>query len=146
MLRKLIGIAAGYLFAVIFTVLALWVVYSQVNTDWAFKIESFQSSTRWVFASIACGFIGAMIAGAVCFLISKSSRAVNALAGVFIVVGLCLAVFALTEPGVIEYRPLQEFDFIEAREKSRSPIWYNFLMPFVSAAGVIVGGGNRKEE
>ena len=93
--------------------------------------------------SVFLGFIGAVIAGWVCFVISKSRRAVKALAGVFIVLGLGLAIFTMTQPGTADKRP-PEMSFMAAGEKAYSPTWYNFAIPIVGAVGVLIGGGMMK--
>lgn len=145
MLRKVLGVIGGYVFVAIFTILCLLGTYSVMGTEWAFKPESFEASIGWSLGSVVYGFVGAVIAGWLCRLISNSRGAVIALAGVFIVLGISLAIYTMMQPKPIEKRP-SDMSFVAAGEKAYSPDWYNFMIPIVGAAGAIIGGGLKKDD
>jgi len=83
----------------------------------------------------------AVIGGLICAAIAKGGKAPAVLAIVAFVLGLLLAYPSLVaqkkNAGLVRSG---DVPMMEAMQKAQEPVWMPFLFPFVSAAGVLIGG------
>lgn len=145
MARKVIGVIVGYIVMALFVFLTFTGAYLGLGAEQAFKPGNYNVSLRWIVISVVLGLIAAIIGGYVCALIAKSSRAAQVLAGIVLVLGLLVAIPALTandpRPNV---RP-REVPNMQAMQNARSPKWVALLNPIIGAVGVLVGAGIRQQ-
>ena len=143
MVRKILGVIIGYVAMSIFVVVTFILALLVLGPDGAFKPGEFGPSNLWIAISFVLGFAGAVLAGLVCALIAKSSKPVMVLAGIALIMGLVLAIPALTAEPVIEERT-EDLPSLEAMQKGQQPGWVAALNPFVGAAGILLGGRLRR--
>jgi hypothetical protein len=140
MWRILGGVVLGYLAMVLWvmaTFTALWLVLGQ---EAAFRPGTSQVTGAWLAGSLPLAFLGAVLGGWAAFRIGRERGrgAVAWLIGVVLVVGLVSAVTTMgAEPAGPPPAGLGPF---EAASQAVQPLWYAWLMPFVGAAGVWLGG------
>lgn len=144
MLRKILGVIAGYIVTAICIILFFTCAYLAMGADQAFKPGLYVPSNRWIVVSIILGFIAAVIGGYVSALIGKSGAA-PILAGAVLVLGLIVGIMTVLTPATNETRSGAVSNF-EAMQKAQEPAWLALLNPFVGATGVIVGGKLRKRK
>lgn len=140
--RAIAAVIVGYLviFVAVFMLLSLlWVM---LGPSGAFEPASFQTSTAWSLASLALGFVAAVLGGFVCARIARSAGPVKALAGLVLVLGLLFAIPAVMMEPSSEARA-DDMPMFEAMSKAVTPPWVAFVNAFVGAAGVMVGGRRR---
>ena len=145
MLRKIVGVIAGYIFVIAFIIGAFSLSYAFLGTERSYQPGSFKVSMLWIVLSSIIGFVAALFAGFLCRLISRSSGAVQFLAGLFLVLGIAMAVFQMVNPKPDLPRE-GEVSGADAMAKSVSPDWVNFLNPFIGAIGVLAGGSLRRDD
>ena len=145
MARKIIGVIVGYIVMALFVFLTFTAAYLALGTEQAFKPGNYNVSLRWIAISTVLGLIAAIIGGFVCALISKSSRACQVLAGLVLVLGLLVAIPALTTNDVRPNVRAKEVPNLEAMRYARTPKWVALLTPIVGAVGVLVGAGIRQQ-
>ena len=101
-------------------------------------------TTLWIVVSIALSLIAAIVGGVVCSAIAKNPRAVLALAGLVLVLGLLSAIPALTTPGANETKVrTSDVGNMEAMMNAKQPAWIALLNPLIGVAGVMIGGRFR---
>ena len=144
--RSIAAVIVGYLAMFILQFIVFMTVYTAVGPDWSFKPGNYHASTRWLLMMWTVDFVTAAIAGLICARISKSRRAILALAVVTIVIGLTLGALhvATQPPDTGEVRPANVPNMV-AMTKARHPVWVIFLGPFIAAAGVVVGGTLKRQ-
>jgi magnesium-transporting ATPase (P-type) len=141
MVRSVLGVIGGYVLMLVLQIATFMIVYTVMGANWSFKPRAFQASTRWTLMQFAVVLITAAIAGFVCAIISKSSKAPLALAGLVLLLGLALAAGkVMTQPADPHDVRVGPVPNMEAMQKARHPAWVIFLGPFIGAAGVVIGG------
>jgi hypothetical protein len=146
MVRSIIGVIVGYIIMFVLNFIGFVTLYAVVGPSQAFKARSYLASNRWILMSLVIIFITGIIAGLICAAIAKGGRAPLALALVVIVLGLLLAIPAVMKARANAgmARPA-EITQMEAAQNAYWPIWAPFLFPFISAAGVVVGGKLKRK-
>ena len=148
MARTILSVILGYATMVVVTIAGIGVLWGIVGVEGAFQPDSTVASTPWALASCVVGLGAAVGGGWVAAAIGKhpTNLGVKALAGVVVVLGLLLAFMTLgQEPKPLpEGKQMADLSFSEAGAVATSPTWYNFVIPLVGAAGVVLGGGLRK--
>ncbi len=92
MLRKIIGVVAGYVAMAVLIFILFTVLYLILGADGAFQPGNYQASGTWLVLSFILGLIAAVVGGFVCVLIAKDKKAALWLAGLVLVLGLILAI------------------------------------------------------
>ena len=144
MLRKVAGVIVGYIVMALLVFLTFSGAYLAMGAGQAFKPGSFNVSLRWIAVSLVLGLIAAIVGGFICALIAKSTRAAQVLAGIVLLLGIIVAIPALTR---VDTRPIvrpREVSNIQAMQNARTPKWFAILNPIVSTIGVLVGAGLRQ--
>lgn len=144
MVRVIAGVIVGYIVSVALTVAGIFGAWAAFGVEGAFAENSTVASTQWSITICVLGFVAAIVAGATAAAIGRHPKrlAVKLLAAVMLLLGLGAAVINMgIEP---QPRPAdwagRDVGFTEAGEVASSPTWYNFVIPFIGAAGVVVGG------
>ncbi len=148
MLRTVLSVIAGYLSLAITAFLGVMLAWAVLGASAAFEEGSTTASVPWSLINCAFGLLAGVVGGWVASRIGKhpGNVPVKALSVLVLVLGLGLAVAQLGK----EVEPLPagkssaELTFMEAGDVAISPDWYNFTIPFIGVAGVLVGGGLAK--
>jgi hypothetical protein len=144
MLRTIAGVIVGYIAVVVVTIAGVFVSWAIFGAEGAFAPGSTVASLPWSITSCLIGFIAAIIAGVVAATIGKDpdNLSVKILAGLMLVLGLGIAVMTMgVEPGPMPAGTvLADMSFMEAGAVAVNPAWYNWVIPFIGAAGAFVGG------
>jgi hypothetical protein len=141
MARTIIGVIVGYVLMFILNFAAFVTLYAVIGPNQAFEPGLYLASTKWIAISMIMIIITGAIAGLVCAVIAKGGRAPLALAVMVIVLGLLLAIPAMMKAQVNSklVRP-GDVPQMQAAQLAYWPVWCPFLFPFISAAGVLIGG------
>ena len=140
MARTIIGVIVGYVLMFILNLAAFVTLYAVLGPEQAFAPGLYLASTKWVAISFVILIITGIIAGLVCALIAKG-RGPLALAIVVVVLGLLLAIPAMMKTQV-NSKLVRSGDVpsMQAAQLAYWPVWCPFTFPFISAAGVLIGG------
>jgi amino acid transporter len=144
MLRKVAGVIVGYVVMACLVFLTFSVAYLALGTDQAFKPGSYNISLRWIAVSLVLGVIAAIVGGYTCALIARSTRAAQVLAGIVVLLGLLIAIPALTGNDPRPSTRPRDVPNIQAMQNARTPKWFALLNPIVGAVGVLIGAGLRQ--
>jgi hypothetical protein len=137
----ILGIVAGYL------VMTIWIM-ATVSLTWKMVGPEF-ATMGWIAINIPLSFIGAYLGGSFAQRLGRDrgQAAVGGLAILVIIFGLVSAFIALfgdaPEPAVTNPDGLT---MAEASAGAIQPMWYNFVIPIVGAAGILLGGRRRPSE
>src|SRR5687767_12248712 len=96
MARKILGVIVGYVVMALLIFLTFSVTYLALGAGQAFKPGTYNVSLRWTAISFVLSLIAAIVGGYTCALIAKSTRAAQVLAGIVLVLGIIVAIPALT--------------------------------------------------
>ena len=75
MLRKIIGVVAGYVIMALLIFILFTLLYLVIGADGAFQPGNYQASGTWLVLSFILGLIAAVVGGFVCVLIAKDKKA-----------------------------------------------------------------------
>jgi|GEM_PF-281552 len=141
LIRRIIGIIAGYLAMAVFLFVTFSILYLILGSDGSFKPGSFQISTAWAVFSIILTSLAAIDGGLVCMLIAKHRGSLYLLAAFILVVGIASTVpkFSPTDPYANKVR-IGHVSNIEAMQNAIQPVSVLLINPILSAAGIILGG------
>jgi hypothetical protein len=147
MVRKIIGVIAGYIAMAAFVFITFTILYMILGAEGSFKPGSYQVSTTWIILSIILGLIAALVGGLVCVLIAKDRKVVYWLAGIVFVLGIILAVpqLSVSEEELNKVRE-ENIDNMEAMQNAKQPPLTLILNPIIGAIGVIAGSRLKKEK
>lgn len=145
MVRSIVAVIVSYISMFVLNLLGFVGLYAVVGPGNAFKPRAFLASNRWIAMALAVMFVSGIIAGLLCAAIARGRKAILALAGLILIVGLLLAI-----PAIMKHKANADLvragdvPVMEAMEKASWPIWAPFVFPFVSALGAVVGGKLKK--
>lgn len=146
MLRTVLAAIVGYLALALFVGVALMVAWMMVGAGFAFRPGTTDVTLGWLAINIPLSFIGAVLGGFVAALIDRSPRktAVKVLALLVVALGLALALKTLRAGTPQPPKPISELSSLEAGAYAKQPTWYSFAIPFIGAAGILMGGHLQK--
>lgn len=140
--RAILSVLAGYAGMVAVVMAVLTGAYLAMGADRAFAPGTYEVTGAWIavwgVTSAGAGVLG----GVVCARISRSGRAVLALAGLLLVLGVGNAAFRLTsETPAPEVRVRSgEVTNLEAMNQAQAPAWMYLSEPLVGMLAVLMGG------
>lgn len=145
MLRSVLGAIVGYVAMVVVVMAGIGLAWVGLGAEGAFAGEEPHPSNLWMVSNLVGGFIAALAGGLVALKSGRSQRAVKILAGLVLGLGLVVALLAPSSEvsGKSLNKPVAELSFMEAGEYAQQPSWYNWLIPLVGVAGVLLGGRDR---
>jgi len=141
MARTIIGVIVGYALMFILNICGFITMYAVLGQDQSFEPGLYLASTKWIVGTFVICLITGTIAGLICAVIARGGRAPLALAIAVIVLGLLLAIPAMMK-GQINSKLVRSGDTpsMQAAQLAYYPGWCPFVFPFLSAAGVMIGG------
>jgi hypothetical protein len=147
MLRKIIGVVAGYISMAALIFILFTTLYLVLGAEGSFQSGNFQASTTWLVLSTILGLIAAVIGGLVCVIIAKDHKAAIWLAGLVVVLGIILAIPGLNVPDE-EMNKVRDgnVDNIEAMQNAKQPPIALILNPIIGAIGVVAGSRLKKNK
>lgn len=147
MVRSILAAIAGYAVIAVVVVAGITLSWAILGGEGAFRGEGPEPSTAWMALSVVFGFLAAVVGGRVALKIGRSPLAVKILVGLVIVLGIVSALTA--ESSYASKRkidkPVAKMSFVDAGQHAKQPTWYNWTIPLVGAAGVLLGGRRRAE-
>ena len=145
MARKILGVIVGYVVMALVIFLTFTVAYLVMGAGQAFKPGTYNVSLRWIAISFVLGLIAAIVGGYTCALIARSTRAAQVLAGIVLVLGIIVAIPAITGSDTRPNTRPAEVPNMQAMQNARTPAWVAILNPIVGLVGVLVGASIRQK-
>ena len=144
MVRGIAAVIAGYIVMALWVFITMTVAFISLGPGFAFQGDTFDVSLGWVGLALSLGLAGAVLGGLAAALIAKRAAPVKALAAIILGLGIVFAVLRLVLPAPAVEDPApaspSAVSTIEAAANARQPVWYQFTIPFVGFAGVLLGG------
>ena len=129
MVKKIVGVIAGYIVMALFIFITFTGVYFAMGTDGAFQAGSYDVSMIWIVASIVLGIIAALLGGIVCALISKSHKTGIVLAAIVFVLGILMGVATAFSPEQQEVKVREgNVGSMEAMQHAKQPVHFEILL------------------
>jgi hypothetical protein len=141
MIRFVASIVAGYLVMAVLVVLGF--ALAMVVPDFAFEKDSFDVSTGWILFTLMVSLVAAAAGGLVAAIIARRHSAVLVLAILAFAIGL-LSATANRAKEKPSNDAVAGMSTLERAKNAKQPDWYAFLLPFVAAGGIALGGRCRK--
>ncbi|MEE8129061.1 MAG: hypothetical protein V3T48_02150 [Vicinamibacterales bacterium] len=148
MLRAILAVIVGYVALAIWVMVTLAVAWFALGSDFAFNEGNLEASTGWSVLMLVLGAIGGVIGGLIAASVGRAASPVKALAGFVLVLGLVIAV--MHQMGIGESEDtgqpvaVEELPMWEVATETKQPAWFDFALPFVGCAGVMIGGRMRR--
>jgi hypothetical protein len=115
-----------------------------MGANGAFKPGVFDPSLLWIGVTFFLGFLAALVGGYTCLAIAKTKRAAQVLAGLVLLLGILVAIPALTANDRRPNMRVGDVSNMDAMRKARTPGWVALMNPVIGAVGVMVGAGLRQ--
>ncbi len=147
MLRSIGSAIVGYIATFLVVFISLTAAYLLVGVDRAFRPGVYEVSALWVVISIVVGIGAALVGGWVARRIAGRALGPQILAGLVFVLGVAMAVPALTAETDLGAgadpvaQRTSEVGPMEAMQHAKSPLVAVLLNPLIGVVGVLVGGG-----
>lgn len=145
MWRSILGAVVGYIAMVAVVMVGIGIAWGLLGGSGAFSGEGPYPSTAWLAFNLVFGFVGSVAGGWVALKTGKGGLAVRILVGLMLVLGLYMALTAESSYANREPvdKPVAEMTFMEAGQHAKQPTWYNWVIPLIGVAGVLIGGRER---
>lgn len=140
--RSILAVVLGYLAMFVAIAISFTALQFGLGTETVFKPNSYEASGIFLAAAIGISFVVAVLGGLVCRLIQPTGRAPVALAVLVLVLGVAMALASSSAPAPGP-RPGDISPF-EAAKQARQPAWYSWSIPFIGAAGIMLGATLRR--
>ena len=146
MLKSILAIIVSYvamfaLFMAVFTGL-----YFLLGVERVFQPDSYEVSVLWIVLTLVVGFLGTLLAGYLCALISKSWRTCQVFALVVFLLALIQCLSALKRNPDAPNVRAGEVTYLEALGLAVTPLWLHFVNPIISGVGVLLGAGLKRRD
>ena len=105
MLRAIVSVIVGYVALSLWVFVTLGVAWFALGSEFALSEGTHEATTGWTVLMIGMGAIGAVIGGLITASSGRAVAPVKVLAGLVLVVGLALAVYAASRPSLSRLRP-----------------------------------------
>jgi hypothetical protein len=138
MLRSIGGVVVGYVALFIVTAGLFMTMWFGLGPDQIFEPGTFHPNIILNIGAPAISVLGALLGGWVCAKVSRSRKAVIALASIVLIVGLVAAYFTLQKPEPGARDP--KWTAKETMDHGREPNWYALANPFIGCFGILLGG------
>lgn len=143
---RIIGaVVVGYLVMVLLIFGTFTLAYLNMGADGAFKPSSYDATPLWLATSFAWGITAAVVGGFTCAAIAKRGKAPSILAGLVLVLGLLMAIPAITAAPDKKSKVRDEaVSNMDAMMNAVQPTWVVLLNPFLGAAGTLLGASFKR--
>jgi hypothetical protein len=139
MVKSIVAIIASYAAMFIFSMAVFMGAFLALGVERVFQPDSYEVSTLWMAVAALLSFCGSILGGLICAAISKSKRTCQIFAFLVFSLSLLACIPAMKRnPDAPNVRAGEVSNF-EALRLEVSPMWFHFLTPVISAAGVLLG-------
>lgn len=147
MVRKIMGVIAGYVEMIAFVFISFSVLYLILGPEGSFEAGTYEVSPVWIAMSIILGLIAAVLGGYVCTFIARSKKPAIVLAGVVWMLSIIMAIPSLgaAEEEIIKKRSIDVSNG-EAMQNAKQPVALLLLNSFIGALGVLGGSKLHKSK
>lgn len=139
MLRNIGGVIVGYLVMFAFILITFTVLYLLLGAEGSFQPNSYEISGVWMVLSIILGIVAAVLGGWVCAKIAVSPKAAYVLAVVVLLLGIGMAIPAMSSDSAMPEIRTGDVSNMEAMQNAKTPTWMMFLNPLLGAVGIVIG-------
>lgn len=151
MLRTILAVLAGYVALFLFVMVSFTLLWGVLGAEGSFRPGTTEVTGSWLALSIPLSLVAAIVGGLVAVWAAgtggadprgRGRRAVLGLVGVVLVLGLVDALGqTAAQPATSDGAPPPEnLTTFEAANHARQPLWITWVLPFLGAAGVAIGG------
>ena len=151
-MRPILAVIAGYLIMVIIVIVTLTVAWTVLGPSFAYKPGTTHVTLAWIGLNLPLSLMAAIAGGYTTEWISTSDSfvPVKVLAGILLGVGLIMAVAHLfTDQSAAQQvaagLSTEGMNAFAGSSEAVQPTWYNFLIPFIGATSVMIGGHLRRQ-
>ena len=152
-MRPVFAVIAGYVIMAVFIMVTLTIAWALLGSSFAFQAGTTHVTLEWVGLNLSLSAIAAIAGGYMAMWIApdEAMLPVKILAGIILAVGFIMAVAHVFTDASMDQQLAQGvvvegMGAFAAASEAIQPIWYNFLVPVIGAAGVLVGGRLRGVE
>ncbi len=144
MIKKIVGIVAGYIAMSVALFAMFSLLYTILGTTGAFQEGSYFVSNVWLILGFIVFFCAAALAGFVAVLIAGEPKAATWMGAVILALGIVIAISQIAGAPASMVREAADVPLIDAMNLAQNPVWAIFLNPLIGFAGAIFGGRLRK--
>lgn len=143
MIRSVIAVVVGYVVLAAVIMTCFMIGPRLLGLERVFEPGRYEATALWTGIAMVLSLMGALVGGAVCGAIARSSRPVFVLAGLLALMGLAMA-FAQKAPDAAPPPRTPDMPWSTVMENamkhSREPLITRITNPLLGFVGVIVGG------
>jgi hypothetical protein len=144
LLKTILAVIVGYVAMAVVVFVVFTGLYAAMGADRAFQPGTYDPSALWIICSLLVSLFAAVVGGMVAARMGGRSAA-KALAILVVVLGVGLAWPAINAPAdTLPAIRAGDVPNMEAMRNTRQPAWVALALPFVGAAGVMIGGARRR--
>lgn len=143
MLRIVFGVLGGYLAMAVLVMVLLSLLYLVLGPEPTFHPGGTEVTTLQLWLALGTHALAAGVGGRIAIAVAQRTEAVMALSGAVLVLGL---IAAFSNAGLPPPEPvnLDELSVLEVVRHARQPEWYAWILPFLGAACVWMGGMGQR--
>lgn len=146
--RSILATVAGYVVMTGVIMASLALTVGGLGKDFMFEPDSLEPKASWMALNVVLSLVAAVLGGFVAALVARRAdrKPVKVLAGILLVLGLGMAIARVMQPppdtAILEEARAEgrELSAFELASEAKQPVWYAFLLPFLGAGGVLLGG------
>jgi hypothetical protein len=139
--RAIVAVIVGYVAMFIISLICFVAAFVLTPADFQFVPGGFESTTTFIGIAIVITLVTAIIGGLICASIARGGKATLVLAIVVFVLGMLLAIPAVTKRNAnLHLIRTADTTKMEVVNNGYWPVWVPFAFPVVGAIGVVVGG------
>ena len=146
MLKSILAIIVSYVAMFVLFMAVFTGLYFLLGVERVFQPDSYEVSVLWIVLTLVVGFLGTLLAGYLCALMSKSWRTCQVFALVVFLLALIQCLSALKRNPDAPNVRAGEVTYLEALGLAVSPLWLHFVNPVLSGVGVLLGAGLKRRD
>lgn len=139
MLKSIVAIIVSYAVMFVFFMAIFTCCYIALGAERVFQTDSYEVSTLWLVLTIVLSFLGSMIGGYLCAVISKSWRTCQVFALIVFFLTLLSCISALKRNPEAPNVRAGDVTYLEAIQLAVTPLWLHLVNPVISGAAVLLG-------
>ena len=140
--RTIAAVIVGYLFFMIAIFCVFTGLYLAMGADRVFVGATYKPGMLWLGCMLVISFAIGIASGWVARMIDKVGKGPMALAVLTIVMGMLFAIPVFSKPTAPQPRAANTPN-MEAMTHAQTPLWVALVNPFLSAAGMALGGKRK---
>ena len=146
MLRSILAIIVSYVAMFVIFMAIFTCLYFALGIERVFQPDSYEVSGLWIGLSLGIGFVVSMFSGFLCALISKSWRTCQVFALIVFLLALLQCISALKRNPDAPNTRAGEVGMFDAMNLAVTPLWFHFVNPILSGAGVLIGARMKRRD